>query len=358
MPLNFNGASMETVFMNGVQMDKVFMNGTEVYTSSVPIPTTRLGAWVGSPTDFDNVWRVKDLANIGSASNGRTAKIVLVYKTAATGTTYQGDIQIDLLRYGGTTFNMDLGELWVRDINSATGATGTYSANLGANTPIGTGVSNEFWGRDANATGSSGTGTAIPQFGGYAIYPETSGTTNGDVFWCESPSFTYNESASKDIFLAMDGQTCGTLTVYIVDDETTDFTPSFSSPDSYYPVVLPDLNATWVWPSNNHDTTVNATQAALLIESVRNDFPVDILVKDITNSDQEYIMLNGVFQNGFYFVDYGTYVEFRHNSSGYHGLRLYPSGAASLWEPTGGIWYGVHEIDVAFAVVNVVVSNT
>lgn len=217
---------------------------------STPIPTTRIGIWQGKSSDFDALWRSKDLASIGSAYNGRNARIVLVYKSATTGTTYQGDVQLDRIRYGGVTFDFDLAEVWKRDNVAAVTSLGTYATRLlDANVTISSGATSQFWSRDPNTTGSSGTGSAISVYGGYCLYAETSSTALGDVFWAMSPVFEYNYSSTMDIIIAMEGNACGILAVYIVDEETTDFTPSLADPDEYYTV------GEWVYKGTSGSTT-------------------------------------------------------------------------------------------------------
>lgn len=205
-------------------------------TSANAIPTTRIGAWQGSGTQGDTTWRVKLLDSIGSSYNGRSARLVFVYRTKTTGTTYRGDIQVDRIRYGGITFDFDSGEDWRKEASiTSNNVIGTFATRVGgSNNAIGTSVSNGYWSRDANATGSSQTGGAISAYGGYCLYPETSGSVLGDYFWAMSPVFTYNYSTTRDIILAMEGISCGTLAVYIIDSTTTNFTPSLSSPDDYY----------------------------------------------------------------------------------------------------------------------------
>lgn len=202
---------------------------------SQPIPTTRIGAFDGSP-GTDATWRTFSLSDVGSTYNGRTARIVLVYKTASSGTTFQGDLQIDRIRWGGQTFDFDTGEDWRKDTDVAVTSIGSYANNLlDANNAVGTTVVNQYWSRDPNATGSSGTGGAIANYGGYCLYAETSATALGDVFWCMSPTFTYTSSSTRDIIIAAEGNACGILAVYVVDNDTTDFTPSLANPTPIYP---------------------------------------------------------------------------------------------------------------------------
>lgn len=238
MPFVFNGTTLTSIYFNDTEIDTAHFNGTEVYTSSTPIPTTRLGCWYKSDgVRGDTTWRTKTLSNIGSTYNGRTAKLVFVYRSHTSGTTYRGDIQVDRVRYGGTTFDFDTGEAWQKETSiTNNNLIGTYATRLGAGkTAIGTSVSNGYWSRDANATGSSETGGATAVYGGYCLYPETSGSVLGDYFWAESPEFTYNENAVRDIIIAMEGVSCGTLAVYIIDSTTTDFTPSISGGEAYNP---------------------------------------------------------------------------------------------------------------------------
>lgn len=208
---------------------------------STPIPTTRLGIWQYNGTYADQLWHTKALATLGSSYNGRDARLVFVYRTATTGTTYNADIQIDRIRYGTETFEMASTENWRRDNIAAAATIGSYATRLlDADEAVGTTANTaQKWCRDPNATTSASTGRLIPNYPSgavYALYTESSSTALGDYFWAMSPVFEFTESTTRDILMAMDGDTCGILAVYIVDDNTTDFTPSLASPSDFFPI--------------------------------------------------------------------------------------------------------------------------
>lgn len=195
------------------------------------MPTTRIGCFQGASTGYDAIWRTFNLAIPSSTYNGAQVRIVLVYRTATTGTAYRGDLQIDRIRMGNTTLDMDSGEDWRKDTVAAAATIGSYAANLmDATNAVGTTTANQYFSRAAGATGSSGTGSAVSVYGGYCLYAETTSTALGDYFWGMSPVFTYSYSTVHDIILAAEGNACGILAVYIVDATTTDFTPSLASP--------------------------------------------------------------------------------------------------------------------------------
>jgi uncharacterized repeat protein (TIGR02543 family) len=214
-----------------------YSNNTTLYAQWITnIVTTRMGCWEANNRPGDTTWRTLQFSSVpGSASDGRSAKLVLVYRSHTSGTTYQADIQLDRIRIGGVTFDFDSAEAWQKETSiTSNNLIGTYATRLGAGkTAVGTSASNGYWSRDVNATGSSSTGGAIAAYGGYCLYPETSGSVLGDYWWAESPTFTYNYSTIKDIIIAMQGVSCGILAVYIIDATTTDFTPSLSSPLPY-----------------------------------------------------------------------------------------------------------------------------
>lgn len=233
----FTASSGGTQITSGTTVTTTSINQTlyaQWTQDSTPIPTTRIGAFDGSP-GTDATWRTFSLSDLNSTYNGRTARLVLIYRTALSGTTFRGDLQIDRIRWGGQTFDMSTDEAWRKDTTVALSTVGSYACRLySTNALIGTSIASQFWSRDPNNTGSSGTGSALPNYGGYSLYAETSGSSLGDYFWCMSPTFTYSASATKDIIIAAEGNACGILTVYVVDNDTTDFTPSFANPTPIY----------------------------------------------------------------------------------------------------------------------------
>jgi len=148
---------------------------------------------------------------------------------------------------------MDGSENWLRQPSAAVTSTGTYSANLGSAVSVGLGANSQNFSRDANTTSSSGTGSAIPSYGGYSLYAETSGTALGDVFWVKSPIFTYIWNSTRTIRLAMEGNACGTVAVYVVDAATTNFTPILSGATEVFP--LPQK--TWVYQTTDSNIVSN-----------------------------------------------------------------------------------------------------
>lgn len=239
MPIKRGNTNIGTVYRGNTEIATVYEGNTTKYENTPPVPTTRIGAWIGDPDWFDQSWHTESLTDIGSTYNGRTVRLVLIHRTATTGTTYQADMQIDRIRYGGTTFDMDSGEAWRRDNEVAASTSGTYASRLlDSNELVGTTPNTaQKWCRDADATTSTNTGSLTPTYGGYTLYTEASSTALGDYFWVMSPEFTYT-SGTADIILGMDGDTCGTFVVYIVDSTTTTFTPSFSSPTELFQATI------------------------------------------------------------------------------------------------------------------------
>lgn len=151
-----------------------------------------------------------DLSNAGGVDyTSETARLVFRYEK---GSSYTGDIQVYDIEFSSTSY----------DINSGTNSFETTTANSSSYTSASfvaafDNPTGGRWGRDANGTGSSGTGLTLT--GEYYFYAETSSpaaNTVGFNFWLRSPFVALSPSSPNLTFKdARYGAGIGTLNVHL-----------------------------------------------------------------------------------------------------------------------------------------------
>jgi len=148
-----------------------------------------------------------------SAYANEDVKLVFIYTNGTTGTSYQGDLQLDDIRLDGTTYSFEnTGHSW------ETTTTDTPVANYSSAsfTSLGVGTSSYRWNVDAGGTPSGSTGLTTADAGTYYVYAETSGSgTSGDNYILRSPTVTLGSSPTLQYAEARSGGNIGTLNVYL-----------------------------------------------------------------------------------------------------------------------------------------------
>jgi len=148
-----------------------------------------------------------------SAYANEDVKLVFVYTNGTTGTSYQGDLQLDDIRLDGTTYSFEsTGHSWQTTTTNTPVA--NYSSASFTNVAVGT--TNGRWNSDAGGTPSSSTGLTTADAGTYYVYAETSGTsTSGHNYILRSPTVTLGSSPTLQYAEARSGGNIGTLNVYL-----------------------------------------------------------------------------------------------------------------------------------------------
>ena len=160
---------------------------------------------------------------------GETVRLVFAHQTAASGTTYRADLQLDEINVNGSTYTFETtGDLtgW----QTSTSSQSTYTSVSWS--AVTTGTSGTRWLRDSGGTGSSGTGlTTGGDNTSFYLYTETSGSSLGDYYWLRSPEITLT-SSTLTFYEARYGATIGDFDVYVdvtSGDDTLSRTVSASS---------------------------------------------------------------------------------------------------------------------------------
>jgi hypothetical protein len=148
-----------------------------------------------------------------SAYANEDVKLVFIYTNGTTGTSYQGDLQLDDIRLDGTTYSFEnTGHSWQTTTTNTPVA--NYSSASFTNVAVGT--TNGRWNSDAGGTPSGSTGLTTADAGTYYVYAETSGTsTSGHNYILRSPTVTLGASPTLQYAEARSGGNIGTLNVYL-----------------------------------------------------------------------------------------------------------------------------------------------
>ena len=171
-------------------------------------------------------------------TNGR---LVFAYENGTSGTFYQGDIQVDNIRFTDTSAGQGYNYSFETSNNLTGWKTSTSNANamnLGTSdadlrkfedqlsnyADLATGGTNYRWNRDSGGTVSSGTGLTTGDDGDYYIYAETSGSSaNSRYYTACSPLVDLDSSpGSVSYAVARDGGNIGTLKVYWAENKSSD----------------------------------------------------------------------------------------------------------------------------------------
>ena len=153
-----------------------------------------------------------DLSNVGGVDyTSETARLVFRYEK---GSSYTGDIQLYDIEFSSTSYDINSGA----NNFETTGPTENSSSYTSASfSNVTTSAQGGTWVRDANGTGSSGTGLTLT--GEYYFYAETSSpaaNTVGFNFWLRSPFVALSPSSPNLTFKdARYGAGIGTLNVHL-----------------------------------------------------------------------------------------------------------------------------------------------
>jgi hypothetical protein len=137
------------------------------------------------------------------------AEAYLVFEYINTNGGFRGDLQLDLIRFGGSTFDFETGG----DNFETSGSNETNYSQVSWNSVIN--ANSGSWQRDSGGTGSSGTGRTDAASGSFYVYAETSfrGRAAGWKFWMRSAKFTIGASPLLQYSEARDGSNIGLLNV-------------------------------------------------------------------------------------------------------------------------------------------------
>lgn len=150
-----------------------------------------------------------DLSNAGGVDyTSETARLVFRYEK---GSSYTGDIQVYDIEFSSTSYDINTGS------NSFQTTTANSSSYVASFFGVSTSAQGGRWVRDANGTGSSGTGLTLS--GEYYFYAETSSpaaNTVGFNFWLRSAPVALSASSPNLTFKdARYGAGIGTLNVHL-----------------------------------------------------------------------------------------------------------------------------------------------
>jgi len=196
MPLlsTFGAASAKGFGLNSLVIEPIVLglsNSLDTYT----------GEGTGTYIETRNV----DVAAYG----GRQVKVVFHYVNGTTGTSYQGDAQIDDIVIGGTTYDFTSdAQSW----ETTASDTAAYSGATFAS--VATATTQRWFNRTTVAPPSTGTGVDM----GPCLYAETTGnagTMPGFNFWTRSPTITLPSSPTMSYRTGRFGSNIGTMNVHL-----------------------------------------------------------------------------------------------------------------------------------------------
>jgi len=175
------------------------------------------GADEGLSSSLDSVsgqnasWSTRNV-DISAYAN-EDVKLVFIYTNGTSGTSFQGDLQLDDIRLDGTTYSFEnTGHSW--ETTTTDTPVANYSSASFTNLAVGT--TNGRWNVDSGGTPSGSTGLSSADAGTYYVYAETSGTgTSGDNYILRSPTVTLGSSPTLQYAEARSGGNIGTLNVYL-----------------------------------------------------------------------------------------------------------------------------------------------
>jgi plastocyanin len=171
-------------------------------------------------------------------TNGR---LVFAYQNGTSGTSYQGDIQIDDIAFSDTSsgqgynYSFELqSHGWETSTSTAMGmelgtsdaALRTFQDNISSYSTISNSVTatSGRWNRDSGGTSSSGTGLTTADDRLYYLYAETSGSSTGGHYYTACTPLIDLDSGpgSVSYAVARSGGNIGTLKVYWAENKSTD----------------------------------------------------------------------------------------------------------------------------------------
>lgn len=176
-------------------------------TPSIPSIPVGLSNSLFSVTGQNAVW-VQRSVNISQYAN-RVVRIVFRYLN---GSSFTGDIQVDLINISGTSYNFEnTGHAFQTSTVGETAYTSVSWQTLAV------GTTNARWNVHTGNTPSTGTALGSAASGSYYVYAETTapGDAAGYNFWLRSPQITLNASPTLTFFEARSGNGIGTLHVHV-----------------------------------------------------------------------------------------------------------------------------------------------
>ena len=143
-----------------------------------------------------------------SAYTGLTVRPVFYY---VSGTSFTGDLQLDLIDVDGTSYSFESNTTgWQTTTSEYT----DYSSVVWAGVPTVAQNAPRF-SRDSGGTVSAGTGLTTAADGSFYLYAETSGDGFPNTpFWLRGPEVTLSSSPTFSYYEARLGATTGTLNFY------------------------------------------------------------------------------------------------------------------------------------------------
>lgn len=163
------------------------------------------GANSGSPAYSET--RNVDISTYG----GKEVRIVLHYVNGTTGTSYQGDAQVDTIAIPSlVTYSFDSDESWQTTWSGADSIRGNYNT-LSSFTAVAQSTTSLRWNRISGTPSSSNTGINL----GWSLYTETSGSgTSGKNYWARSPAITLPSSPTFSYRTGRYGNNIGTFNLH------------------------------------------------------------------------------------------------------------------------------------------------
>lgn len=179
-----------------------------------------VGPFISVPAQNSATWtqRTADISDY----IGQNVRLVVLYQS---GTTYQGDIQLDDFNIGGNTFDPQNGKngfqtqtvidnSQLSNVNSIQSDYNAVSWQDILSEGSDHQASSGFFLRDSGGTPSGGTGNTAGNTGSYYFFAETSYDGSSNDIWLRSPEVTVNNS-TLSVYTAQNGATCGPIYFYL-----------------------------------------------------------------------------------------------------------------------------------------------
>lgn len=179
-----------------------------------------VGPFISVPAQNNSTWtqRTADISDY----IGQNVRLVVLYQS---GTTYQGDIQLDDFNIGGNTFDPQNGKNGFQtqtvidnsklsNVNSIQSDYDAVSWQDILSEGSDHQASSGFFLRDSGGTPSGGTGNTAGNTGSYYFFAETSYDGSSNDIWLRSPEVTVDNS-TLSVYTAQNGATCGPIYFYL-----------------------------------------------------------------------------------------------------------------------------------------------
>ena len=208
---------------------------------------------LGTITGANASW--VNFTNSLSTYAGQKGRVVFLYTNGTSGTSFQGDLQIDNVSFDSNSYSFEgISQDWVTSTNFSTQLSFTsttlseFNTRIRSYPTIGIGTVGSRFNIDAGGTPSGSTGLTTASSGAYYVYAETSGSSNGYNFALSSPLIQLSASVGNLSYdLARYGGNIGTLRAYWAKNQTTDPYPPPAGVTVYGPWVATALSSVlWV----------------------------------------------------------------------------------------------------------------